>query len=79
MKNTLHGNTIVFLDRVALNLLPLQKNLKDSRRKLAGKILERTVKREIQENTPCMDVPVRFSQLKVLFPDYLAKPSIWHT
>lgn len=73
----LHHNEIVLLDRVELNTLVSMLNGRDERTKLAQKVISRTTKKEVVNNNPCMNVPVRVWELKILFPNYETKPPIW--
>ena len=75
--STIHHNTIVLLDRVELNNLINTKDLEESRREVAIKVLNRTLEHEKKYNTPCMTVRVRVYELKRLFPDYSKYPPLW--
>ena len=70
-------NEIVLLDRVELNVLISHSRVRDERNKLAEKVLNRAIKLEQKTNTPCMNVPVKVWELKILFPDCEIKPQIW--
>lgn len=70
----LHHNKIVFLDRVELNILIPSINKRDERSKLLEKVLTRVYAEEMEKNNPCMTVPVRVWELKILYPDYKTKP-----
>ena len=70
----LHYNEIVFLDRVELNILIPSINKRDERSKLLEKVLARVFAEELEKNNPCMNVPVRVWELKILYPDYETKP-----
>lgn len=75
--STIHHNTIVLLDRVELNNLINTKDLEESRREVAIKVLNRTLEYEKKHNIPCMTVRVRVYELKKLFPDYSKYPPLW--
>jgi len=70
-------NEIVLLDRVELNLLESELTKIDERTKLARKIITRTLVAESKSNKPCMTVPVRVWELKILFPDYETREPRW--
>ena len=70
----LHYNEIVFLDRGELNMLIPSINKRDERSKLLEKVLARVFAEELEKNNPCMNVPVRVWELKILYPDYETKP-----
>ena len=44
---------------------------------MADKVLARTASKEVRENNPCMNVPIRVWKLKKLFPDYETNPPMW--
>ena len=77
MTTELKDNTPILLDRVALNLLICARDVCSTRRKLAEEISERAIRKEVRSKKPRMDVSIKASQLKILFPDYLDHPSIW--
>lgn len=73
----LHHNEIVLLDRVELNTLVSMLSKKDERARLAQKVLNRTLADEVKQHNPCMNVPVRVWEIKILFPNYKTNPPIW--
>ena len=74
----LHHNNVVFLDRVELNNIVSEPTKMDAeQREVLKKVLERVVSREIRENNPCMNVPIRVWELKKLFPNYETEPPVW--
>ena len=73
----LHHNKIVLLDRAELNTLTSMLTITDEQAKLVQKVLDRILSKEVKENNPCMDVPIRVWELKNLFPNYETKPPIW--
>lgn len=75
--STMHGNKKVFLDRIQLNLYLSCLGPKDSRMELADKILNRTLELEKKSNLPCMDVPVRMSEVRKLFTNGFPLGSIY--
>ncbi len=76
--STLHGNTIVLLDRVELNLVMCFSNAASKKSALvAEKVLKKVLDEEVKTGKPCMDVPVRVSDVKRIFPNYLTNPPSW--
>ena len=74
----MHGNTIVLLDRIELSNFVNNLERKDSRLKIASEIFLRTAEKEVAIGKICMDIPVRVSELKKLYPDYMKKQPNWY-
>ena len=74
----MHGNTRVILDRIELSNFVNSLDRRDSRLKLASKIFLRTAEKEVATGKICMDIPVRVSELKKLYPDYGKKQPNWY-
>ena len=75
-KMTIKDNTIVTLDRIKLNYLIATMNNEDSRMIIAQKVLKRAIRIEKKNNAPCMEVPIRTSELKKLFPNGSDNPPL---
>ena len=73
----LNHNEVVFLDRVELNNLAVNLSKRDERKKLVEKVLTRTELAEKRNNKPCMNVPVRVWELKIIYPDFKLNPPKW--
>jgi len=81
MKNklsTLHGNKRVFIERTTLNLLYIELKPDDPRFEVVNKVMERITEIEVKINKPYMYVPVRVSELKKIYPDYLENEPCWY-
>ena len=76
--STMHGNTQVFMDRITLNVLLALLERDDSRLDAVDKVIQRVIKYEIKTNTVCMDVPVRVSEVKRIYPNYLEEEPCWY-
>ena len=75
--STIHGNTIVLLDRKEFEDLAIKVKKSDPRRKVIDKI-----QRRIQKNLKLLKfypptIQVRVYELRKLFPDYQQKPPLW--
>lgn len=77
--STMHGNKRVFIDRITLNVLLTSLKKDDSRFETVDRVIKRVLKQEKETNTPCMDVKIRVSEVKKIYPDYLEKEPCWYT
>lgn len=74
----MHGNTIVLVDRIELANFFNKLDKKDSRLELAMKIFLRTAEKEVSTGKVFMDIPIRVSELKKLYPDYMKNQPNWY-
>lgn len=77
--STMHGNKRVFIERTTLNLLYIKLKPDDPRFEVVSKVLERIINIEVKTNEPYMHIPVRVSELKKIYPNYLEKEPCWYT
>ena len=75
--STMHGNTQVSIDRITLNVLLTSLEKDDSRFEIVDKVIKRVLKQEKETNTPCMDVKIRVSELKKIYPNSLEEEPCW--
>ena len=74
---TIHGNTIVLLDRKEFEDLVINVKKSDPRRKVIDKIQRRIRKNYKMLKSYPPTIPVRVYELRRLFPDYQKRPPLW--